>query len=169
MTECTIGRVWIHGDGVTERVYDLQDTDLKDLEEALEEVEKTHEQHVKECRKVYNRVDTVEVNEFIDTFYKLQDIIYQINVQKGFWDEERSDAEAIALMHSELSEALESARKGWAKDDKIPEYTGVEAELADTIIRIMDFAGRHDLDIASALFDKLEYNIERPFKHGKKF
>jgi hypothetical protein len=31
---------------------------------------------------------------------------------KGWWDEEKSFGEVIALMHSELSEALEEARAG---------------------------------------------------------
>ena len=33
-------------------------------------------------------------------------------MEKGWWDEDRGVGEAIALMHSELSEALEEARKG---------------------------------------------------------
>jgi len=51
----------------------------------------------------------------------------------------RNDAELIALMHSELSEALEWLRHN-AQSDKIPDFLAVEEELADTVIRIMDAA-----------------------------
>lgn len=72
-----------------------------------------------------------------------------------------------ALMHSELSEGLEGVRKP-GPSDKIPEFTIEEEELADTIIRIMDYAGRFGLRIASAIVAKIEFNKSRGYKHGGK-
>ena len=73
-------------------------------------------------------------------------------------------------MHSELSEALEAIRNGNPPDDKIPEFTGVEAELADVIIRIMDMAAAKGYRVGEAVIAKINYNKNRPYKHGgKKF
>ena len=72
----------------------------------------------------------------------------------------RNFGEVVALMHSELSEALEADRKS-LMDDKLPHRTGVEVEFADCIIRILDTAAAMGLDVASALIEKNRYNKER--------
>jgi len=72
----------------------------------------------------------------------------------------RNDGEMIALMHSELSEALEGVRKG-LPDDHLPHRPSVEVEMADTVIRIMDFCAGRKLDLAGAILEKLQYNWHR--------
>jgi hypothetical protein len=44
---------------------------------------------------------------------------------------------------------------------------GVPSEMADVIIRVLDFCGKHDIDIERAVNEKMAYNKTRPFKHGK--
>jgi NTP pyrophosphatase (non-canonical NTP hydrolase) len=66
----------------------------------------------------------------------------------------------IALVHSELSEAVEGVRKD-LPDDKLPHRQMVEVELADAVIRIMDLAGALDLDLGGAIAEKIEYNKTR--------
>lgn len=88
--------------------------------------------------------------------------------EKGWWDKERNDGECIALMHSELSEALEGLRRGNPSDDHIFRFSAVEAELADVLIRIMDFGCARGFRIAEALEAKVEYNRNRAYEHGGK-
>ena len=72
----------------------------------------------------------------------------------------RNFAECIALIHSELSEALEGARKNLT-DEHIKDMPSVTVELADALIRICDLAGGYDLDLGTAVGRKLAYNRVR--------
>lgn len=125
--------------------------------------------------------------------------IHENAVAHGWWDEERSFPEVIALIHSELSEALEEYRDGKAPlyfaDNKckgsggkcVPDAAdecpndpikcgafergkpeGIAVELADAIIRILDYCGYAGIDIEEAIALKHEYNKTRPYRHGGK-
>ena len=67
----------------------------------------------------------------------------------------------IALMHSELSEALEALRNH-AKKDELAE------ELADCCIRIFDYCGARRIDLQQAIKKKIRKNRLRPHRHGNK-
>lgn len=97
-----------------------------------------------------------------------QELCYDTAKKHGWWDEPRDDLHLIALMHSELSEAVEWIRHGNGKSDHIPEFTGVEEELADCIIRILDYAAHNNLKVGAALVAKMEFNETRPYRHGGK-
>jgi len=97
--------------------------------------------------------------------------IHSDNVKVGWYKEvEGVDKESkfvklfvgskIALIHSEVSEALEGYRKG-LNDDHLPSRKMVEVELADTLIRIFDLAGYLELDLGGAVMEKLKYNSNR--------
>jgi len=72
----------------------------------------------------------------------------------------RNKGELIALMHSELSEALEGERKD-LMDDHLPHRRMAEVELADAIIRILDYSGEFGYDLQGAFDEKMAYNAMR--------
>ena len=92
--------------------------------------------------------------------------------EKGWWDPpKREIPELLALIHSEVSEALEAYRIGeidtaWYEGNGKPE--GFVIELADTVIRIAELCGEFGLDLESALTEKMAYNKTRPYRHGNK-
>lgn len=120
--------------------------------------------------------------------------VHQNAVDHGWWETEREFGTIIALCHSELSEALEEHRSGKptfyyvvemddgnggtypairtdiiSNDDfKGEKPEGVAVELADCIIRILDYCGHAGIDIEEAITVKHEYNKTRPYRHGGK-
>ena len=105
---------------------------------------------------------------FLTGFNEMAKDVYDNAVAHGWWEGERNEAELIALMHSELSEALEGLRHGNPPSDHIPEFSSMEEEYADVIIRIMDHAAAKGYRVAEALIAKHEFNKSRAFKHGGK-
>lgn len=102
----------------------------------------------------------------------MQAEIGQTNTEKGFRDIPTTVGDRLALIHSEVSEALEEIRAGYAPDDIYfsdggkPE--GYPVELADAMIRILDEFDRFGLDAESVIRLKMDYNHGRPFLHGGK-
>lgn len=120
-------------------------------------------------------------------------------VDKGWWematslpeeDARKANAEDnlptyLALIHSEVSEALEAYRSpfppskayitdgqedvwAWTRHDGKPE--GILSELADVVIRVFDLVGALGMSdrFVSVLIAKMRYNRTRPHRHGGK-
>jgi len=103
----------------------------------------------------------------VNTINFISRMIHQNNVEAGWWTDlvtgerkERNTGELLMLCVSELAEAMEGHRKQ-LPDDKLPERSMFEVELADTLIRIFDIAGAYQLDLGGAIRDKLSFNASR--------
>lgn len=90
-------------------------------------------------------------------------------VESGWWTNldtgedlhgKRNVAEILCLIHSEVSEAMEGARTN-KMDNKLPHRPAVEVEMADAVIRILDFCGGFNLDLGGAVIEKMRYNAQR--------
>lgn len=94
--------------------------------------------------------------------------------------------EAMLLLHTEISEAVEEYRKGldptfeYHNAADLAEYEegrrrleqckpeGIPAELADLVIRVCCYCGQQNIDLVGAIHRKIAYNRTRPHRHGGK-
>ena len=124
---------------------------------------------------------------------ELSKTIHQANIEKGFYEDEKNIGEMLALVHSEVSEALECDRHGkyfqmsdaWNgfpidvilkdNDDDFKRFfvdqakDTFEDEIADIMIRVMDLAAFKGIDLEAHIKAKMRFNAMRPYKHGKKY
>lgn len=122
----------------------------------------------------------------MNTIKEWQQAVHANAVAHGFHEGELNVPEKLCLIHSEVSEALESHRAGEPKLYTVEHYgedhkrvctyvtngdkpEGIAAELADVVIRVMDLCGAMDIDLEAVMRLKHEYNVSRPYKHGKRY
>ena len=76
----------------------------------------------------------------------------------------------LALIHAEVSEALEDHRDGKIATtfDENGKPHGFAQELADIVIRVGDLAEMLDINLEKEITMKLKYNSTREFRHGGK-
>lgn len=101
---------------------------------------------------------------------------HEIAVDKEFWlinpngsVVRRNNAELLMLCVSELGETCEALRHKNPPSEHIPEFSAVEEELADLLIRVGDMCQANEYRLEEAIVAKMEYNKTRPIKHNKEF
>lgn len=85
---------------------------------------------------------------------------FEIALSKGWHEKPVEIGTMLALIHSEVSEALEA--------DRIGDAENFVEELADVCIRIFDLCGLLQIDLDKAIRHKMEKNKARTYKHGGK-
>lgn len=129
----------------------------------------------------------------------LAESIHQANKEKGFWDRPRPLTETTMLIITELAEAVEEERAGrpgvWYSDlvnrtDVMAGDTyvgqdglvrtkartsaplkpeGINVELIDALIRLLDLLGSREVDVDELLEQKLAFNRTRGVRHNKSY
>jgi len=114
----------------------------------------------------------------LKTLEEMQLEVHENNVDKGWFDRNRTFGDDVALLHTEVSEMFEAHRR-WGIDDAtkagnitdlgdLPKPEGVGSEVADVFIRLLDTCERHGVNLRAEYERKLAYNRTRPYRHGNK-
>jgi len=102
-----------------------------------------------------------QLNKIITKFNVSPELAEEILASLDITEEaDRPIPALLMLVVSEVAEAMEGDRKN-LMDDKLPHRSMFEVELADVIIRILDIAGKHNLDLGGAVLEKVQYNATR--------
>ena len=105
--------------------------------------------------------------QFRGTLARLGDRIHEVNRLNGWsvttperWANTNEVPAVLALIHSEVSEALEAFRH----DDR----ENFAEELADVLMRVVGLSHGLEIDLAAAALAKIEKNATRGYHHGGK-
>jgi NTP pyrophosphatase (non-canonical NTP hydrolase) len=128
----------------------------------------------------YKVLDNESIKEeFNSSLEDVQDRVHNLARSNGFWEENTTLCElgyettvqlkVAALIGSEVGELIDALRKDpTAHCGKHGcDLSKEEEELADIVIRVMDYCEHRNIDLAKCIIEKHNFNCTRPYKHGK--
>lgn len=106
---------------------------------------------------------------FHGPYHLLDDLVEHGDLSKSQQDMLRNhlDQACMARIAGEVGEVVEAMRHGNPPSEKIPNFSHIEEELADILIRVFDFCGMHGYNLGGAVVEKMCHNASRPHLHGK--
>lgn len=145
------------------------------------ETERTHWHSESDANEFIKRWKKKEENMsdqdrlIIDGVKMLQKRAHSASSNAGWWNDPETGEDLTAnpatapyvfatklfLIVSETVEAMEGIRSD-KMDDKLPHRTMEETECADILIRLLDYAGKRNLDLIGATMEKMNFNADRP-------
>ena len=125
-----------------------------------------------------------DMDTLVEALSSAEEDVYRVNVANGWFDDDRTVGDDIALLHTEASEMFEAYREGGLGDqtaitasditgvrqpgDALPKPEGFGSEAADVLIRLLDTCKRRGVNLAWEFERKLAFNATRGHKHGGK-
>ena len=125
-----------------------------------------------------------DMDNLVEALSSAEEDVYRVNVANGWFDDDRTVGDDIALLHTEASEMFEAYREGGLGDqtaitasditdvrqpgDALPKPEGFGSEAADVLIRLLDTCKRRGVNLAWEFERKLAFNATRGHKHGGK-
>jgi hypothetical protein len=130
--------------------------------------------------------DEVHFHTLCGNLDQIAYLVQRNSAAKGFYPPggkpDKSVAHYMGMVVTELAEVIEADRAAVKVDpptpgvsdyvpmsEKIKGFTLMEEEVADAIIRLLDFAHAHGLRVSAAVASKHIYNTKRPYRHGKAY
>ena len=117
--------------------------------------------HPDDLASVSDSIDSILADES-PSLAELQFAAWHIAEDSGFHTG-RARATVLALIHSEVSEALEADR------DPDVSHDAYATELADILIRVLDHAETEGIELSHYVRAKMRENAGRDHKHGKHY
>ncbi len=108
------------------------------------------------------------------TIKQWSSMVHELAKEKGWWPgwpekRERSQTELLALAICELSEGIEEIRSGKDTYYEVEgKPCGLQTEVADCIIRLLDMCQAEGWDIEEVMRKKHQFNKSRSARHGGK-